>query len=398
MTTPLPPDPVPDAVPDPVTGAVTRSRHPARAVVAGSAVLAVSAGLVMVVPRLLHTTWPAVWSVLGGVPVGWLIVLAVVWLAGLVAHTLVLSASLPGLSARRALALNLAGSSVANLVPLGGPVSLGLTTGMARSWGFRSTAIGAFLTVSSVWNVAARAGLGVVGLIWWMTRPGAAHPALVGGAAALVVAVVAAAVAVLSSERVAAGLAGLAGRLAAVAARVAAFLRTGGRPGRRAAGRSGGQRPARVRTPGVEAGVRDRVTGSITSVRSSSVAIARRSWPALSAGMLGYSVLLFLLLDLCLRVLGAPQPVMTVVAVVCVERLLTAVPLTPGAVGVAEIGLAGSLVLGGVDPATAAAAALLYRLYTFALEIPVGLLVATGWAVARRRLPVLTARPVGGGS
>lgn len=328
---------------------------------------AVSAGLIAVVPRLLHTTWRQVWSLLAVVPAGWLLVLAAVWLTGLVAHTLVLSASLPGLSARRALALNLAGSSIANVVPLGGPVSLGLTTGMARSWGFRPTAIGAFLTVSTVWNVAARAGLGVVGLLWWVTRPDATHPALVGSAAVVVVAVLVVAVAVLTGDRAADLVAVGAGRVAAGALRVGGSLRRRDHAG-----------------GGAAAGVRDRVAGSVASVRRSSVAIVRRSWPALSAGMLGYSALLCVLLALCLRVLGTAQPVTTVVAAVCVERLLTAVPLTPGGVGVAEIGLAGCLVLAGVDPAAAAAAALLYRVYTFALEIPVGLAVATGWGLARR--------------
>ena len=354
-----------------MTGGVPGSGRRVRRVGVGAGVAAVSAVLVAVLPRLLQTTWPEVWMLLALVPAGWLLVLAVVWLAGLVVHTLVLSASMPGLSARRALALNLAGSSVANVVPLGGPVSLGLTTGMARSWGFRSTAIGAFLTVSTVWNVAARAGLGLVGLAWWVTRPAATHPVLVGAAATPVAVLLAGTVAILTWDRAAGLVAGAAGRLAAAGTRVVAVLH------RRDGGRATG------------VGVRDRVAGSVADVRRSSVAIARRSWPALSAGMLGYSALLCVLLALCLRVLGATQPVVTVVAAVCVERLLTAVPLTPGGAGVAEIGLAGSLVLAGVEPAAAAAAALLYRLYTFALEIPVGLVVATGWGLARRPRPVL---------
>lgn len=368
--------------PRPVTAGVAWSGRRVRQAGAGVAVAAVSAGLVAVLPRLLNTTWREVWALLVVVPAGWLLALAVVWLAGLLAHTLVLSASMPGLSARRALALNLAGSSVANVLPLGGPLSLGLTTGMARSWGFPPTAIGAFLTVSNVWNVAARGGLGLVGLVWWVTRPGATHPGLVGAAAAPVVIVLVVSVAVLSWDRATALVAGAAGRLAAAATRVGGLLR--------------GRDRCRGGTAGVV--VRDRVAVSVASVRRSSVDIARRSWPALSAGMLGYSVLLCVLLALCLRVLGAAQPVTTVVAVVCVERLLTAVPLTPGGVGVAEIGLAGSLVLAGVDPAAAAAAALLYRLFTFALEIPVGLVVATGWGLARRRPPVRPAALPGAGA
>lgn len=338
-------------------GVAARTRRPVRRIAAQVAVAAASAGLVVAVPGLLRTTWRDIWSLLAAVPVWWLVLLSVVWIAGLLAHTLVLSASLPGLSARRALALNLAGSAVANAVPLGGAVSMGLTGKMVRSWGFRPTAIGAFFTVSNVWNVTSRGLLGLLGIAWWMTRPGSAHPVVLGAALAPVLAVLAVFFAVLWSERAATWVAGLAGR-------VSASVRRRNRTG--------------------ELDVRERVTATITSVRRSSLRIARRSWPALSAGMIGYTVLLFVLLDLCLRALGSPQSVATVVAVVCLERLLTAVPLTPGSVGVAELGVAGSLVLAGVDPVVAAGVAVLYRLYTFGLEIPVGLVVASAWGLARR--------------
>ena len=46
-----------------------------------------------------------------------IIVLVVVWMAGLYAYTFVLCGSLPGLTHLQALTLNLAGSSVSNLVP-----------------------------------------------------------------------------------------------------------------------------------------------------------------------------------------------------------------------------------------------------------------------------------------
>jgi uncharacterized membrane protein YbhN (UPF0104 family) len=44
--------------------------------------------------------------------------------------------------------------------------------------------------------------------------------------------------------------------------------------------------------------------------------------------------------------------------------------------------------LGGADPTVAVGATMLYRLFTFAMEIPVGLLVAAGWGIgslSRRR-------------
>lgn len=61
------------------------------------------------------------------------------------------------------------------------------------------------------------------------------------------------------------------------------------------------------------------------------------------------------------------------------ERLLTLIPLTPGGAGVVEVGLAGTLLLFGGDPAGVVAGVLLYRLLTFALEIPVGGATLAGW-------------------
>ena len=62
--------------------------------------------------------------------------LAGVWLAGLWVHTLALTAAMPGLSSRRALFLNLTGSSVSNLLPLGGAAGTVVNYSMSRSWGF----------------------------------------------------------------------------------------------------------------------------------------------------------------------------------------------------------------------------------------------------------------------
>ena len=124
---------------------------------------------------------------------------------------------------------------------------------------------------------------------------------------------------------------------------------------------------------------------SFIRVRRQALRLIARSWPRLSLGMLGYLALLALLLDLCLRAIGSPQAVLVVVAAVGVERLASAVPLTPGGAGVAELGLVGCLTVCGVDPVTAVAATLLYRLFTFFLEIPAGLLVTAGWGLSRRR-------------
>ncbi|MGI9602179.1 MAG: lysylphosphatidylglycerol synthase transmembrane domain-containing protein [Acidimicrobiales bacterium] len=64
------------------------------------------------------------------------------------------------------------------------------------------------------------------------------------------------------------------------------------------------------------------------------------------------------------------------------SALLTMVPLTPGGLGFVEAGLSATLILAGVPPTTAASVALLYRLASFWLPIPTGLVAA---AVHRHR-------------
>ena len=58
--------------------------------------------------------------------------LAGIWLGGLGIYSLVLSAALPGLGVRRSLLLNLSGSAVANVLPLGGAVATALNWRMVR--------------------------------------------------------------------------------------------------------------------------------------------------------------------------------------------------------------------------------------------------------------------------
>ncbi len=67
-----------------------------------------------------------------------------------------------------------------------------------------------------------------------------------------------------------------------------------------------------------------------------------------------------------------------------VSQALAIVPITPGGVGFVDLGLTGMLVLIGVPTDTAVIATLLYRLFSFWLPIPVGVLAWGGWRISRR--------------
>ncbi len=322
-------------------------------------VAAAAIGLGAGVPALAGSGWAAVAGVVGDLEGWWLLPIAAVWWAGLCVHSVVLTSSLPGLTARRALGLNLAGSAVANVVPLGGALSVGLTSAMVTSWGFGAPALAASLTVSAVWNLLVRLAVGVTALTWLaLSRPGDA-----AGSVTAWVAVVAAVgcIAPLALSTSARGCARLGTVVGAVVDRLQVLA------GRRTAAR------------------RRRYAAAALRVRRQVITVVRRSWRRMSVAMLVYLLLLGVLLDLCLHALGSPAPVLLVLAAVGVERLVTAVPVTPGGVGVAELSLVACLTVGGVPTTVAVAAALLYRFFTFFVEIPVGTVVALGWAWRRPR-------------
>jgi uncharacterized protein (TIRG00374 family) len=66
-------------------------------------------------------------------------------------------------------------------------------------------------------------------------------------------------------------------------------------------------------------------------------------------------------------------------------QLLAQIPLTPGGIGVVEAGLTATLALAGVSGGDAAVATLAYRLVSYWLMLPAGLVA---WIIHRRRLAV----------
>src|SRR5690242_17486494 len=161
---------IPTVLPVPVASSTTSgirggtARGARRAVTA--CLLVLFAGLALLAPRAVATSWPEVGRTLGTVGPLWWGPLTVVWLAGLWSHAAGATACLPGLRTRQAMGLNLAGSAVANVLPLGGAVSFALTSAMTRSWGFTPSAISSFLLLSNLWNVLARLLVGCLATVW----------------------------------------------------------------------------------------------------------------------------------------------------------------------------------------------------------------------------------------
>jgi putative heme transporter len=91
---------------------------------------------------------------------------------------------------------------------------------------------------------------------------------------------------------------------------------------------------------------------------------------------------LFLVLLLALRFVGVDSGEVSwieALAVFAFARLLTAIPFTPGGLGVVELALITGLAAAGGDRAAVAAAVLIFRALTFVLPIPIGLATYVFW-------------------
>ena len=83
-----------------------------------------------------------------------------------------------------------------------------------------------------------------------------------------------------------------------------------------------------------------------------------------------------------LHALGSLPRLGLVVLAFCAAQLLAQIPLTPGGLGFVEAGLTGTLALAGVPAGDAVVASFAYRLCSYWLQIPLGLV---GLALGRRR-------------
>ena len=323
------------------------TRRGPRWVVAALALPAALVLLAVVLPKATGAAWDETTDRVEGVPLPMMWQLVAVWALGLWLHTFVLRASLPGLGTRRALALNLGGSSVSNVLPLGGAAGVGLNYAMLRSWGYSRTQISSFTALSNLVVAVVKTLIAVAGLVALVRMPTVAsnvslRPMRIG-------------------EIV----------LSAIAIAAAAFV---------LAGRS---RWGRRQTETLMTAVRQTVSLGADALR--------RGWRLITVGGVGYPALQALLLWLCLTAVDARVAPVAALVTYAVERLLTLVPLTPGGVGFVETAATATLVAFGADPAAAAAGVILFRVFSYLVEIPVGGVIAMVWLARRRRSAAATA-------
>jgi putative heme transporter len=121
---------------------------------------------------------------------------------------------------------------------------------------------------------------------------------------------------------------------------------------------------------------------SFVGFRNEAVGLLKRRWHSLTLATLAGQLAVFVVFLVSLRVVGVSASEVSAVeafAAWSVVRLLGSLPITPGGLGVVELGLTGALVGFGAPNAEAVAAVLLYRFLTIVPTLVLGLLAGATW-------------------
>ena len=271
--------------------------------------------------------------------------------ANLVAPSTAQCAALPGLRLRDALAVDWVTSTVTNLVPGGSALAIGLTWKMYRSVQLSTEAITRSIVVTGVWDAFVKLGTPLIAISWLATqRP-------------------------VSFTLVQAAIFGAV--MFAIALGLLAVVLTGPATARRL-----GRLVNRLRFLG--SGWPQR----LDDLRQETVSLLAGRWRQLTFWTVAGHFNLYLLLVLCLRAVGVERSVLglaPVLAAFAFGRLATAIPITPGGLGVLEVALIGALGATAEAPeASLVAAVLLFRFATLVLPIPLGAISWVWWSTSPR--------------
>ncbi len=294
--------------------------------------VAIAVGLfVFVLPRV--ASYGEVLDAFGNFSSTWLAPLLLIGAANLIAPATAHMASLPGLGIKRAVWSDWTTTAITNLVPGGSAIAIAVTSAMYAHWGHARAEIARSIVVTGVWDLFVKLTMPAIAIGWLATERD------------------------LDSGLFRAAMIGI---VLLVGAIIFGAILLG------------------VRLPFLRASWQDK----LDALRSDTVALVRTNGISLTFWTLAGHLNLALLLVICVRGLGIDGEQLSTAAIVTAfafGRLITAIPITPGGIGVMELGLTAALLASGTPPeAQTVAAVLLWRFFSLVTPIPLGLV---GWAM-----------------
>jgi uncharacterized protein (TIRG00374 family) len=330
--------------------------------VIGVGIAVVAATFAFVLPRIAN--YGAVWSVVK--ELSWLQIAALVGatLLNLVTFAPPWMVALPGLGFRRAFVLTQASTASTYLAPGGAAVGVGLAYAILRGWGFGGGSVGLATALTGIWNQLVLLSFPAVALALLTLKQ--EHNALLQSVAVIGLAVFVVAIAAFTG--------------ALATPKLAHFI---GRETIRLVNWS-----LRI----VRRGPVGWTADSFVRFRNQAVRLLRHRWIALTLTTLAGQLTVFVLFLVSLRALGVSAGEVGAVeafAAWSLTRLLGSLPITPGGLGVVEVGLTTALVGFGGENAEVVAAVLVYRFLNIVPTLVLGLIAGALW----RRLTPPRAQP-----
>ncbi len=352
------------------TDARARRKRILRVIQALISVVVATAMFGLVIPKIAN--YSSVWRTITSLTWLELLSLLIVTVFNLFTYWWQMMAAMPGLTTAQAAVNNQTTTTISNIIPGGGAVAVGVAAAIFRSWGFSASEITLEITLTGIWNSFLKLSLPVIALacvaITGHASSAAVAPAIVG-LAILAGAVVLFAL-MLSRKR---------------------FAKTIGD----ALGRGWSKLKRLIRrSPAMDWGDR------AVRFRHETIELLGKRWLPLTLTTIVSHLALYLVLLLALRHVGVSEQEVSwaqILVVFSFGRLITALPITPGGVGLIEAAYIGALVAIGknhrdvsleVFKVQIAAAVLLFRTLTYGIQIPLGGFTYIIWRRDRRWLKV----------
>jgi uncharacterized membrane protein YbhN (UPF0104 family) len=306
-----------------------------------------AAVFVEVVPRI--ASYGSVAHRLGTVSAPWISALAGATLLDVVTTAFPWQAVLPQLSFLGALAFTQASTALTTVLPGGAPLGMALSFGFLRRLRVDRGHAAFAVAVTGIWSQVMILVYPLVGaiLVFATGQLSSSTAAIAGASAAGGAIIVGLAVAALRS-------ASAARWLGDVSARIAGWF----------AG-------LLHRPPPEWSGE------ALVRLRAERLVLLRRRWPRLTVATLCNQLTAYLVFELSLRAVGisvGSLPLSEAFLAWAIGRVITSLPLTPGGIGVVELGMIGTLVGFGASNAHVVAAVLLYRGVIVLPTLVIGLL------------------------